>query len=567
MKLSFRQRLFLYFAILFTVFTIGIAILEHSREKLFKTEALEEKLDVYTDILQAAIPNKSQNFENDIKAFQSVLPSDLRITIISLEGKVLYDNTVKDFLAMENHSNRIEIKLALQNGKGTDIRESVSNHHPYLYYAKKNAENYIRVALPYNIQLRQFLKADNLFLYFLLVLFLLSIFFIHRITLQFGASIKKLRNFALHPTNNNAQFNEDELGEIGERIAENYRLLDANKKSLSLEKQKLLQHIHISQEGICFVSSLKKVEFHNSLFIQYLNQLTDKPKANPEAIFEDYVFSPLHQFILNENENYFESQIKSHGKVFALKANIFDDKSFEIILTDITQQEKTKQLKQEMTGNIAHELRTPITSIRGYLETVLEQPLTEQNKQHFIQQAYLQTLNLSELIKDMSIIAKMEEAPNSFEFEKVNIEKLLERILDEENIALTKKNIHLNWQLPNNITINGNPSLLNSIFRNLIENSIRYAGENININISVFNEDNDYYYFSFYDTGIGVENEEYLNRLFERFYRVQEGRTRDTGGSGLGLSIVKNAILFHKGTITAKNRKDGGLEFIFNLHK
>lgn len=279
------------------------------------------------------------------------------------------------------------------------------------------------------------------------------------------------------------------------------------------------------------------------------------------------MFGDLHKFIISRDVNYFESKIEKHGKVFSLKATIFDDNSFEVILTDITQQEKMQQLKQEMTGNIAHELRTPITSIRAYLETVLDQNIPEDKKQYFTLKAYNQTITLSEMIKDMSLIAKIEEAPNTFELEEINFVELLEKLKDEVHEGLIKKNIKISWSIPDNLTIKGNSGLINAIFRNLIENVVRHAGENVELNISTFNEDNEYHYFSFYDTGVGIGNEKHLQRLFERFYRVHEGRARDTGGSGLGLSIVKNAVLFHKGRISAKNRKEGGLEFIFQLHK
>jgi len=123
----------------------------------------------------------------------------------------------------------------------------------------------------------------------------------------------------------------------------------------------------------------------------------------------------------------------------------------------------------------------------------------------------------------------------------------------------------MQWNIPDDLTVNGNQNLLYAVFRNLTDNVIRYAGENIKIRISMYNEDKDFYYFSFYDTGCGIANENHLNRLFERFYRINEGRTRDSGGSGLGLSIVKNAVAFHKGSITVKNRKEGGLEFLFTV--
>ncbi len=567
MKLSLRQRLFFYFAVLFTVFSIGIALLEHSRERAIKTEALEEKLDLFAMLVHSKLTGNDAHYSSDIEQIKSSLPDELRITIIDLQGKVKYDNKVMDFENMENHANRLEVISAAQHGKGTYIRESSSNHHPYFYYAKKYSDHYVRVALPYNIHLKQFLQAGNLFLYFLLALFIITLFVIHKITQQFGDSIKQLQNFAFQNSDSSITFREDELGEIGKKIAENYRQLEANKKTLSIEKKKLLQHIQISEEGICFISSDHDVEFYNGLFIQYLNQLTDNPGSNPTTILREKGFEELHDFLRKGKEKYFESKIKKHGKIFSLRTNIFDDNSYEIILTDITRREKTRQLKQEMTGNIAHELRTPVTSIRAYLETILKNSVPEEKKQHFIEQAYHQTLTLSEMIKDMSFIAKMEEAPDSFESEPVNIPDLLARLKEESSKALFQKRIAMDWQLPENLVINGNLSLLTSIFRNLTENAIRYAGEDINININIFNEDKDYYYFSYHDTGIGVENEAHLNRLFERFYRVQEGRTRDTGGSGLGLSIVKNAVLFHKGTITAKNRKGGGLEFLFKLHK
>ena len=105
-----------------------------------------------------------------------------------------------------------------------------------------------------------------------------------------------------------------------------------------------------------------------------------------------------------------------------------------------------------------------------------------------------------------------------------------------------------------------------AIFSNLIENSVRHGGDGVRIRVSAYTEDANYYYFSFSDTGKGV-GEKHLNRIFERFYCANEGRSRDTGGSGLGLSIVKNAVLFHKGEIIAKNSTDGGLEFLFTLAK
>ncbi|MCL2131380.1 MAG: ATP-binding protein, partial [Lentimicrobiaceae bacterium] len=130
-----------------------------------------------------------------------------------------------------------------------------------------------------------------------------------------------------------------------------------------------------------------------------------------------------------------------------------------------------------------------------------------------------------------------------------------------------EKNMRMEWKMPDNLLIYGNFNLLYAIFRNLTDNAVRYAGNDTSIHIHLYNEDKDFYYFSYFDTGVGISEEHHLNRLFERFYRITEGRTRETGGTGLGLSIVKNAVLFHKGKIVAKNKVSGGLEFLFTIKK
>jgi signal transduction histidine kinase len=342
-----------------------------------------------------------------------------------------------------------------------------------------------------------------------------------------------------------------------------------SQQKISLEREKLLQHVHCSGEGLCFFSAEKEVEFYNGLFIQYLNMIAHEANSEPRDVFTDASFDEFNKYLLSDtsDKQYFEMKINKQGKTFSVGVNFFDDNGFEMILNDITRQEKTRLMKQEMTGNIAHELRTPVTSIRGYLETLLEQPLDEEKKRYFIIQAYNQTIVLSELMQDLSLITKMEEAPRSFHLELVNISRLLEELKKDTGLSLQEKSICMEWNIPAELEVNGNRNLLYAVFRNLTDNVIRYAGNDVKIWISKYNEDQNFHYFSFADTGVGISVEHHLNRLFERFYRINEGRTRDTGGSGLGLSIVKNAIAFHKGTIVAKNRTGGGLEFLFKLQK
>ena len=575
MKITYKQKLALYFFVLFSLFTMGIVIFEHSRETKLRTEALEEKLDAYAEIIE----NGKWRIENDENSFQlSTFNFPFRLTLIDQQGEVIYDNAIDESDLSKNHADRPEIIQAKANGKGSHIRTSTTNNQKYFYYARQSGNIFIRVALPYDIQVQDFLKSDNLFLYYILLLFIISLLLIYYAADRFGDSIKKLRDFTYSIENkkNNSQFStfnfqfpKDELGEIGEKIIDNYEQIRKRKKELLLEREKLLQHVHSSGEGLCFFSPDKKVGLYNGLFIQYLNIITEESASNPSFVFSDPSFKNIADFLsaITQNVNYYETQISKQGKHFNIRVNIFEDRSFEIIINDISKQEKTRLLKQEMTSNIAHELRTPVTSIRGYLEIALGRTLNDETAHNFLNKAHEQTLVLTELMQDMSLITKMEEAPLSFQKENIQIDDLLHNLKEELNEPLSEKNIHLEWSNMEQVVVQGNRNLIYSIFRNLTDNAIRYAGTNITIMVSKYNEDKDFYYFSFSDTGVGIQGEHHLNRIFERFYRVNEGRTRDTGGSGLGLSIVKNAILFHKGTIVAKNKAGGGLEFLFTLQK
>jgi signal transduction histidine kinase len=226
--------------------------------------------------------------------------------------------------------------------------------------------------------------------------------------------------------------------------------------------------------------------------------------------------------------------------------------------------EKTRRLKHEMTGNIAHELRTPVTSIRGFLEIVLGNQLDEARRRQYLERAYSQTQTLSALISDMSLLARIDEKQGAFEFTAIDAATLLDKVHSDTSKGLIEKNIAFRMDIPLGLTFRGNESLLYSVFRNLTDNVIAHAGEGVEIRIAVPAVERGVALVSFSDTGRGVD-ERHMERIFERFYRVNEGRTRDTGGSGLGLSIVRNTVALHGGTISVKGNRPSGLEFTFTL--
>ena len=240
---------------------------------------------------------------------------------------------------------------------------------------------------------------------------------------------------------------------------------------------------------------------------------------------------------------------------------------------------RNRQLKQEMTSNIAHELKTPVSSIRGYLEIFLsDKPVDDERRRYFLDRCFRQTLRLSDLIQDVSIINKLEESADLFPRTEVDATEVAMEAIGDLVDKAAAAGISVSNNLPP-MPLNGNHELLYCIFRNLVENSISYAGEGINIVLETYEPirtatnnsqfsilNSQYYYIHYFDTGKGVADE-YLSRLFDRFVRIDEGRSRQNGGTGLGLSIVKHAVLFHGGEIYARNREEGGLEYFFSLKK
>ena len=570
MKINFQQKLILSFLIVFALFTTGIVIFEQQHAKRYKTEALQERLDTYADGISRYM--QLHGGSPGIDSLLSYMPANLRVTLMDRNGKVVFDNAIADPSSLESHSDRPEVRDAVNRGNGTFIRTSASNHLPYLYYAKDSGHTMIvRVALPYDIRVQSFLKPDNAFLYFVIGLFLLGLVFILHIGRYFGKSMKNLQGLSLALDKGKEEmvipeFPKDEFGEIGNKLIQDFNRIRESERQLTREREKLLLHIQTSAEGVCFFNPDRTVAFYNGLFLQYFNRFYSGALSSGNPVFSEGYFPEVAEFLDSRgHDDYFETRVTKSDKELLLRLNVFDDGSFEIILTDITAREKTRRLKQEMTGNIAHELKTPVTSIRGFLEIVLDNEPGPEKTREYLERAYHQTKTLSELISDMSLLSRIDEKEDSFDQTPVTVSQVIEKVRRDTSAALVGKKISLVSDISPELTVKGNESLIYSIFRNLTDNVIRHAGENITIRISMVNRKDGMVHFSFADTGKGIEDERHLNRLFERFYRVTEGRTRDTGGSGLGLAIVKNAVRLHGGHILVRNRDTGGLEFLFQL--
>ena len=583
--LPFSQRLFLSVIFLFLGYAVCFMLFQYNREKAYKIELLNTQLQNYNNQLCDFLADHHGVNSDSMQSYVTThMMPNLRVTLIEPSGKVVYDNTNANRKSFANHSSRKEVQDALMYGSGYSIsRQSESIQGEEYFYSARYYPPYriiIRSALPYNLSLAEHLQADSGYLWFALIICLVLIFIFYRFTRKLGKSITKLQQFAMKADRNEPidmdilqTFPKNELGEISQHIIKIYKRLHRAKEALYIEREKLISHLQTSHEGLGVFTKERQEILVNNLFTQYINNISDRNLRSTNEIFDIPELQPIIEF-QNRNEGNFSKEEKRYAmhlnknaRSFTLECIIFQDMSFEISINDITQEEEQARLKRQLTQNIAHELKTPVSSIQGYLETIISNPnIPQENVRVFLERSYAQSNRLTFLLRDISVLTRMDEAPELVEKEQVNLSKIVENILNEVALGLEEKHITVVNKLPSEVILTGSSSLLYSIFRNLTDNAIAYAGNDIQITINCFREDEKFYYFSFSDTGVGVP-EEHLNRLFERFYRVDKGRSRKLGGTGLGLAIVKNAVLFHGGTIFAKNMPKGGLEFVFTLKK
>lgn len=473
-RLSYHKRLFLMLlAFSWTIILCFIGF-QYLREKQFKSEFVSAQLQLYNRHLLETV-EEGLPYEDYI-AFHKPPFDELRISVITLSGAVVYDNTLP-VGPMGNHRRRPEVAEAIRKGSGYHIgRQSASDGREYFYSATRGERVIVRTAIPYTPSLRGLLEANWNFLGVMVSISLVMSIAAYFATRRLGKNMERLNRFAAkaergEPFDEGEPFPNDELGSISNHIVQ--------------------------------------------LYAQWQQTIRDRDIAYEATMREE--------------------------------------------------QEKIR-IKRQLTNNINHELKTPVASIQVCLETLLSGiSLSEEKRMELVERCYANNERLRRLLEDVSLLTRMEDGGLLIGRETVVINQIIDEIAEELDIMPEAERLSLHARIGEQVVVHGNLALIGSIFRNLTENAIAYSGGR-NIYISLLENTGQQCAIRFEDDGRGVE-EEQLPRLFERFYRVDKGRSRQLGGTGLGLAIVKHAVQFHGGTITVSNRPGGGLRFDFTLKK
>lgn len=402
------------------------------------------------------------NFEESQQIGEELFDKDTRLTMISSDGEVLYDNF--DDSINENHLQREEIKEASKNGTGSSVRYSETMEQNYLYVAEYDAQEqtYVRLAMPFSgVSQSALILLPSFF-----IAFVIAFFFVWLMSKRMADSILK------------------PLQEISAVI----RKADFGKE---------------------------KIEFQNYSYSE-LQEITD-------------ALQTMNNQIAKNLENL----------------------------------EREKQIRQEFFTNASHELKTPLTSIRGYSELLRQHAITDPDQiDHCLDCVLKESDHMTKLINDILTISKLEAKDYVVQKSHIKLKDLLENVLNSLSVQAKAMNLDIDASCEN-VTVYANLDHIQGILYNLISNAIKYNKPNGKI-IIIIKERLDNILIKVMDTGIGISKED-QEKVFQRFYRVDKQRSKIVAGTGIGLAIVKHIVQFYNGSISLKSKENEGTSIEISL--
>ncbi len=484
-----------------------------------------------------------------------------RVTVLSPNGNVLFDNYA-DAETMENHLQREEVQQALQKKEGYAVRMSDTLGKEVIYYAVLMPDgDILRFARVNDTVLMRFASVSHYVLGILLFLIAGAFLAARSITARV---IKPLEKIDLDSPLTGPPITYPELQPLLERIVTQQRKLEKEMRRYKNKKQELKAVTNNMDEGLLFLDNSGEIVSINKSAVRFFgsekqellgkNLLTLSLGKEIEKLFAKIDAAGKASLLLSRGSSYYQ-----------LNGSKIGDKGMVLLIMDVTEKTASEKLRREFSANVSHELKTPLQSVLGYSEIMLNGLVKEDDRPRFLRKIYDEAKNLLQLIDDIIKLSRLEEQQQDM-LESFNLRKVAEQAVQRLADKAEKSGITVNLECAAaEYLMQGIPSMLEEVFANLLDNAIKYNRPGGSVNLRVTEKENKWV-ISVADTGIGIAPEE-KDRIFERFYRIDKSRHKAVEGTGLGLSIVKHGIIFHKGTIRVLSTPGKGTEFIIKLPK
>ncbi len=568
MKRIFRK-IFLAYLVVIVVLTTTILYFSFSIIKEnYKNNLIENLLNINNPIDRAIAPLLLDSNLTEMDSLVKVIGNDIkvRITIINNEGIVLADSQ-KEPSKMQNHSDRPEVIKAFALGKGSSIRYSSTVKKDMLYVAvpiKVNGKllgvSRLAIYMDDFDDLISNLRVRILQIVFIVVIIslILAIIFSRNITKPIADLVLVSKAVAggdfevkaIAETNDELKLLADSFNNMIDKIR--YLFQKTNR-----QKEELINIISSIQEGIVVIDNEGKIKLTNQSFNKIVNNESAVGMFYWEIIREPAITKIVKK--LKDSDKNRNTEIILNDEYYICNANHINDRK-EIVLSlyNISHLKKLENIKKEFVANVSHELKTPLTVIKGYIETI-EEEIDEKNKK-YLNIIKNHTNRLIDIVQDLLTVSKLEDNNIKLDMSEFKLKPFFANVYDTFEQRLKNKNLYLKINLADeNLVLEADEYKLEQLFTNLIENAVKYS-EQGGITISAAKE-NSCMRFEVSDTGIGIPDSD-IGRVFERFYTVDKSRARNSAGTGLGLSIVKHIVNLHKGSISVESKYGTGTKFV-----
>jgi two-component system phosphate regulon sensor histidine kinase PhoR len=510
----------------------------------------------------------------------------MRITVIDESGNVLGDSDSNP-AEMENHSNRPEVKDAISKGIGHSTRYSNTLNKEMLYVAvpfrdsQGKIQGVVRTSLPTSSIREAFSPIKTKIIYTGFILVIAAIVLSYLSSKSFSNSLSKIISLSEEIAKGNFKVNipakdrKGELSKVSFALSKMAEKLDEVFQRLAFEKKQLQAVLSSMSEGVMLLSTAGEIMLVNEALSEMFDIKSNPLDKQYWEVFRNKDIKELIEDIFKTNKDS-KKEISIYyprERNYLVNASTLDypEKVLIVVVFDITDFKSLEKIKADFIANVSHELRTPLTAIKGYTETLEENAYENpDDRRYFLGIIRRHTDRLINIVSDLLVLSEIESKESlslemsNPDFEDIDINEVVKSSYESLRRKISEKNLEVEINLKEEIpAIKGNRFLLEQMLINLIDNAVKYTPERGRVAVSAYNQDSNIA-LEISDTGIGIPKES-LNRIFERFYRVDKTRSRKQGGTGLGLSIVKHIAIIHNGKIDVESEVGKGSTFIITL--